>query len=67
MMKRAESEEDKSLHYKVICISLYTEDLQRLDEKVKALRARGFRKANRSALIRHALDTVDLERVPRGL
>lgn len=65
-MKRGESEE-KTVNYKVICISIYTDDLQRLDEKVQALRARGFHKANRSALIRHALDTVDLENVPRGL
>lgn len=54
-------------HYKVICISLYTEDLARLDEMVKALKRRGLTKANRSALIRQALLQLDLDKVPRGL
>jgi hypothetical protein len=54
-------------HYKVICISLYTDDLARLDEMVDGLKARGLTKANRSALIRHALGQVDLDKVPRGM
>jgi hypothetical protein len=54
-------------HYKVICISLYTKDLERLDEMVDALKAEGVTKANRSALIRAALDQVDLSKVPRGM
>ncbi|MBI4701894.1 MAG: hypothetical protein HY744_12205 [Deltaproteobacteria bacterium] len=54
-------------HYKVICISLYTEDLGRLDGMVGELKRRGYTKANRSALIRHALAQVDLDAVPRGL
>ena len=54
-------------HYKVICISMYTDDLKRLDSMVEALKARGLTKANRSALIRYALGEVDLDRVPKGL
>jgi hypothetical protein len=57
----------KPAHYKVICISLYTGDLERLDALVEELKARGITKANRSALIRVALDQVDLDKVPRGL
>jgi hypothetical protein len=57
----------KPEHYKVICISLYTKDLARLDGLVDELKARGLTKANRSALIRVALDQLDLDRVPRGL
>ncbi len=57
----------KPVHYKVICISMYTEDLDRLDEMVEKLKGRGLTKANRSALIRYALSQVDLDRVPRGL
>ena len=53
-------------HYEVICISLYKEDLARLDEKVKALKASGHRKMSRSALIRYALDTADLEGLPKA-
>jgi hypothetical protein len=54
-------------HYKVICISLYNEDLGRLDQMVEELKARGLTKANRSALIRYALEQVDLSKVPRGI
>jgi hypothetical protein len=57
----------KPSHYKVICISMYTDDLKRLDGMVEALKARGLTKANRSALIRYALGEVDLDRVPKGL
>jgi hypothetical protein len=58
---------DKPTHYKVICISMYTDDLERLDEMVENLKARGLTKANRSALIRYALANVKLEEVPKGL
>ncbi|RYE87115.1 MAG: hypothetical protein EOO75_14895 [Myxococcales bacterium] len=54
-------------HYRVICISMYTEDLGRLDAMVEKLKARGLTKANRSALIRYALEHVDLDKVPKGL
>lgn len=57
----------KPTHYKVICISMYTDDLKRLDAMVDSLKARGLTKANRSALIRYALGAVDLDNVPRGL
>lgn len=58
---------EKPTHYKVICISMYTDDLEQLDEMVEALKARGLTKANRSALIRHALAQVDLDKIPRGM
>lgn len=57
----------KPTHYKVICISMYTKDLERLDEIVDELKGRGITKANRSALIRVALEQLDLDKVPRGL
>src|SRR6187402_1518219 len=59
--------QEKPTHYKVICISMYTEDLKRLDTMVDSLKARGLTKANRSALIRYALGAVNLETVPKGL
>ena len=69
--RRAEHARAKALpkpeHYKVICISMYTDDLDKLDEMVKALKKRGLTKANRSALIRQALLQIDLDKVPRGL
>ena len=57
----------KPAHYKVICISMYNEDLAHLDAMVERLKTRGLTKANRSALIRYALGLVDLDKVPRGL
>lgn len=67
--QRAKVREDKvkPTHYKVICISMYTKDLERLDELVDELKGRGITKANRSALIRVALEQLDLDKVPRGL
>ena len=63
----AEHGNEKPTHYKVICISMYTEDLKRLDTMVDSLKARGLTKANRSALIRYALGSIDLDNVPKGL
>ncbi|MFO0587694.1 MAG: ribbon-helix-helix domain-containing protein [Polyangiaceae bacterium] len=57
----------KPEHYKVICISLYKDDLQQLDRMVKELKSRGLTKANRSALIRQALLQIDLDKVPKGI
>ena len=47
--------------YKVICISLYQVDLKNLDEKVESMKRRGLNQANRSALIRFAVDALDLD------
>jgi hypothetical protein len=68
-LRKVESGEanEKPSHYKVICISLYNEDLQRLDAMVDELKERGFTKANRSALIRFALEQVDLSKAKKGL
>lgn len=57
----------KPEHYKVICISFYTRDLSRLDEIVAELKKRGFTKANRSAVLRAAMDQLNLDRVKKGL
>lgn len=54
-------------HYKVICISLYNEDLERLDGAVRELKRRGYTKASRSSVLRAAMLQVDLARVPRGV
>ena len=57
---------EKPTHYEVICISLYKEDLKRLDAMVSSLKERGHRKMSRSGLIRFALDHVDLDSLPRS-
>jgi uridine kinase len=56
----------KADHYDVICISLYKEDLARLDAMVAKLKKRGHRRVSRSALIRFALDHVDPKDFPRA-
>ena len=65
--QRATEAQEKPTHYKVICISMYTKDLEQLDTMVDSLKARGLTKANRSALIRYALGSIDLDNVPKGL
>ena len=56
----------KPTHYRIVCISLYNEDIQRLETMVAELKRRGHTKANKSQLIRAALDQVDLDKVPKG-
>lgn len=56
---------EKPTHYNVVSISLYNEDIDRIDGLVKELKRRGFTKMNRSALIRFAIDTVDIDKLPR--
>jgi predicted AAA+ superfamily ATPase len=53
-------------HYDVICISLYKEDLAQLDKMVAKLKKQGHRRISRSALIRFALDQVDIQDFPRA-
>lgn len=51
----------KPSHYKVICISMYTSDIEQLDAKVTALKRRGLPRMSRSQLIRLALSTFNIE------
>jgi len=53
----------KPTHYKVICISMYTRDIEELEAKVAELKRRGWTKANKSQLIRIALSQVDLDKL----
>lgn len=65
--KRRRAPKPKADHYEIICISMYNEDLARLDDKVAALKGAGHRRITRSGLIRWALDQVDLAKVPKGI
>jgi hypothetical protein len=60
-----ESSQKRPTHYKVVCISLYNEDIERLESFVAELKRRGHSKANKSQVIREALLQLDLDRVPR--
>ena len=49
----------KPTRYRVLCVSLYTRDIAALDALVRRMKAEGWRKANRSHLIRLALAHLD--------
>ena len=59
--RRARTGPPRPTHYKVICISMYTRDLEELEAKVAELKRRGWTKANKSQLIRLALAHLDLD------
>jgi hypothetical protein len=53
-------------HYKIVSISLYNEDIDRLEALVRELKRRGHYRANKSQLIRHAIAQLNLDLVPKG-
>jgi hypothetical protein len=61
--RRAATGQLKPTHYKVICISMYTRDLEELEEKAAELKRRGWTKASKSQLIRLALSQIDLDKL----
>jgi hypothetical protein len=61
--RRAGQGQLKPTHYKVICISMYTRDIEELEAKVAELKRRGWTKASKSQLIRLALSQVDLDKL----
>ena len=62
--KAGASKAPRPTHYKVICISMYTRDIEDLDAKVAELKRRGWTKANKSQLIRLALSQIDIDKLP---
>ncbi len=63
---RGPAKKEKPTHYKVVCISLYNEDIENLEALVAELKRRGHTKANKSQVIRAALDQIDLAKIPKG-
>jgi hypothetical protein len=63
--RRGPAARPRPTHYKVVCISLYNEDIERLESLVAELKRRGHSKANKSQVIREALLQIDLDAVPR--
>ena len=59
-----ETSKGKPTHYKVVCISLYTQDIENLEATVAELKRRGHTKANKSQLIRQALRQLDIDKLP---
>jgi hypothetical protein len=46
---------EKPTHYRVVTYSMYTADLDELERKISLLKQHGWRRANRSHLVRIAL------------
>ncbi len=63
---KPKAKKPKPDHYRVICISMYEDDLGRLDAAVAELKASGHRKMSRSALIRFALDQMNVDDLPKS-
>jgi hypothetical protein len=62
--READTAKPKPTHYKVVCISLYTRDIENLESTVAELKRRGYTKANKSQLIRMALAQLDIDKLP---
>lgn len=51
-------------HYRGVSVTLYNEDVERLEALLQALKARGHTRANKSLIIREALRQIDLDQIP---
>jgi len=65
--RKPAKQKEKPTHYKVVCISLYTQDIENLEATVAELKRRGHTKANKSQLIRQALRLLDIDKLPPPL
>src|ERR687896_736586 len=57
-------EEEEDAGFRRVNISLFPEDIELLNGMVRVLRKRGYRRVSKSQIIRYALQTVDLEKMP---
>lgn len=62
----AHTAKPKPDHYKVICISLYVEDLTALDGIVRDLKRGGRTKVSRSSVLREAMRQFESARAAAG-
>jgi hypothetical protein len=65
VLDQRDTKAPKPEHYKVVSISLYIEDIERLEGIVAELKKRGHTKSNKSQVIRQALAQLDIDAVPR--
>jgi hypothetical protein len=59
-------EEEEDTRFRRVNISLFPEDIELLNEMVRTLRKRGYRRVSKSQIIRYALQTADLEKMPQS-
>jgi len=58
--------EEGDAGFRRVNISLFPEDIELLNGMVRTLRKRGYRRVSKSQIIRYALQTVDLEKMPQS-
>jgi hypothetical protein len=58
--------EEEDARFRRVNISLFPEDIELLNEMVRTLRKRGYRRVSKSQIIRYALKTADLEKMPQS-
>jgi hypothetical protein len=58
--------EEEDARFRRVNISLFPEDIELLNEMVRTLRKRGYRRVSKSQIIRYALQTADLEKMPQS-
>ncbi len=61
-----EGEEEADARFRRVNISLFPEDIELLNEMVRTLRKRGYRRVSKSQIIRYALKTADLAKMPQS-
>jgi hypothetical protein len=59
-------EEEEDARSRRVNISLFPEDIELLNAMVHTLRKRGYRRVSKSQIIRYALQTADLEKMPQS-
>ena len=59
-------DEEEDARFRRVNISLFPEDIELLNEMVRTLRKRGYRRVSKSQIIRYALKTADLEKMPQS-
>jgi hypothetical protein len=60
------ADEEEDVRFRRVNISLFPEDIELLNEMVRTLRKRGYRRVSKSQIIRYALQTVDLGKMPQS-
>ncbi|MEZ4467339.1 MAG: hypothetical protein R3F43_23555 [bacterium] len=58
------SKKERPGHYRSVSITLYSEDVQRLEALLAELKSRGHSRANKSLIVREALRQIDLDLIP---
>jgi hypothetical protein len=61
-----EADDEEDAGFRRVNISLFPDDIELLNEMVRTLRKRGYRRVSKSQIIRYALQTVDLEKMPQS-